>query len=132
MCEVGETQTDSGRESGTDEEHYAASLSVDAVLSLLADHQRRDLLRHLIDSNEQTASLDECVRHLLQREQTRFGECPGHEQIETALHHIHMPKLEEAGILEYDSRSRQYRYRGHDQLEAWLERIEDGESDADS
>lgn len=53
----------------------------------------------------------------------RTGERPAREHVETTLHHTHDPKLANAGILEYDARSREFRYRGHDRLEAWLERI---------
>lgn len=129
MGENGPEGTDSGTKNHRDMNLAATALSVDAILSLLADHQRRDLLRHLIESPEQTATLEECVQHILQREEERTGQCPGHEQVETALHHIHLPKLEQTNILEYDSRSQVLRYRGHERLEAWLDRIEAGESD---
>lgn len=107
------------------------SLSLDAILSLLANQQRRDLLHYLTDSSAQTAPLDECVGHLMEREEERSGQRSGHDQVEKALHHVHIPKLADAGLLEYDVRSQVVRYYGHEHLESWLGRIQADESEPD-
>lgn len=42
------------------------------------------------------------------------------------LHHRDLPKLEAAGLVEYDARSRTVRYDDHPALEAYLD-VVDGE-----
>lgn len=100
------------------------SLSLDAVLHVLADRYRRDLLRYLIDKDDETATVEECTNHLIEREAERTGERPAYDQVEVRLHHVHVPKLSDTGVIEYDPRSREFRYWGHARLEAWLDRIE--------
>lgn len=108
---------------------HEVSLSLDTILSLLAHHQRRDLLRYLMETPDQARSLEECVHHLTEREAERTGERPPQDQVETALHHSHIPKLRDAGVCEYDPRTQDLRYWGNDTLEAWLNRIEAHEAD---
>lgn len=122
-------ESESGLES--DEDVHEVSLSVDAILSLLANHQRRDLLQYFLDVPDRTATVDECISHLLERCEERTGERPAHDRIEAALYHIHIPKLVEAGVVEYDARSRDLRYRGHERLEEWLARIREETNAAD-
>ncbi|AEH35352.1 hypothetical protein Halxa_0713 [Halopiger xanaduensis SH-6] len=42
-------------------------------------------------------------------------------QIRTELQHVHLPKLEDAGVLEHDPRSETVRYWTQPSLEEWLE-----------
>lgn len=96
-------------------------LSLNAILELLTHHHRRELLRELIDDPDHTANLDEITTILIDREIERTGKRPGRTEIETQLHHIHLPKLTNAGIVEYDTRSKEVRYRRHERLEDVLE-----------
>ncbi len=59
----------------------------------------------------------------MRQDEARTGESPGHDQVAATVHHIHIPKLSEVGILEYDARSQAIRYRSHTALEDWLDRI---------
>lgn len=79
----------------------AISLSLNAMFELLAHHHRRDLLRFLIGADDRIATVDEIATHLITQEAQRTGRQPGHDQIETALHHTHLPKLAEAGVIDY-------------------------------
>ena len=45
------------------------------------------------------------------------------------LHHKTLPKLADAGILEYDPRQHDVRYTGHDGLESLLDQIHADESE---
>lgn len=103
------------------------SLSPDAILSILAHPQRRDVLSVLRAASDHTATLDECVTYVVRQEEKRTGTRPGHDLVEASLHHVHVPKLVDAGIVEYDARSQEMRYWSHDGLESWLDRL-----DADS
>jgi len=44
------------------------------------------------------------------------------------LQHIHLPKLEDAGILEQDPRSETVRYWGQPSVEEWLEHAQHKET----
>jgi hypothetical protein len=45
------------------------------------------------------------------------------KQIGIHLHHVTLPKLAEAGVIEYDARSQTARYRGHPLIEHWLDHV---------
>lgn len=80
-----------------------SSDAVDAVFDLLSNHRRRHALSYLAGRDE-AVTLDELARELARREGTvHEAAC---QQVMTALHHTHLPKLADAGFLEYDERSR--------------------------
>lgn len=95
----------------------STDLSLNAILELLTHHHRRELLRKLIHESDHTANLDEITTTLIEQEIERTGERPGRHEIEIQLHHIHLPKLTDAGIIEYDTRSKEVRYWQEEQLE---------------
>lgn len=97
-----------------------SGLSVDAMLNLLAHAYRRGLLQYFVDSTNDISTLDEVTTRLVARERKRTDDRPTRDRVETELVHVHLPKLSSAGILEYDSRSREIRYRRHDRLESLL------------
>lgn len=100
-----------------------STLSLDAILELLASAQRREILRALRDESDHTATVDELVAHVVDRETQRTGTRPGRDQIEMMFHHVHLSKLVDAGLVEYDARSQELRYWSHDQLEDLLSYI---------
>jgi|GEM_PF-497234 len=97
------------------------SLPMDELLELVAHQHRRDLLRYVTRSTDTTAEIDEVTTHLLERHAERTSDQPDRDQLELLLHHIHLPKLTAAGIIEYDSRSNELRYRRHARLETLLD-----------
>lgn len=104
-------------------------LSVDAILELLANHRRRDLLDFFQNSSTQAAPLQEVTEHLTACELDRVGEHPGFDQLRTELFHTHIPKLADTGLLEYDERSEQLRYWPNERVEKWLNHIHAMESE---
>ena len=99
--------------------------SLDAILELLSQYQRRTMIRYLSDATDNVVSIDDIIDHLEQIERERAGESPGEDHLLSVLVHIHGPKLEEAGLIEYDVRSRELRYYPNERVETVLERIED-------
>lgn len=97
------------------------SVSVDTVLDLLAHRHRRELLGYVIDSAGETSPIDDVTTSLCRQDSERTDTCSDRDRIELSLRHTHLPKLVAAGVIEYDSRSRELRYRRHDRLETVLE-----------
>lgn len=92
---------------------------VDQLLDTLSDNLQRELIHYFENvTTDEIASLDEVVAHIDQR-------VPGTnpENLRTTLHHAHLPKLTGRGWIEYDSRSGDIRYRGHDAAEELLREV---------
>lgn len=98
-------------------------LSLNATLEILAHHHRREILCILTNAPDHTATVDE----LINREAERTDERPGHDEIEVAIHHVHLPKMADAGVVEYDARSQELRYWRNDRLEDLLEYVQSEE-----
>lgn len=99
---------------------------LDRSFDALADGRRRALLRHLSETDGDAASFAELVDHVAGR-----GTAPDVDRVAASVFHVHLPKLAEADLVEYDDRNRTVRYRGDELVEAWLERVERVEREAD-
>lgn len=100
------------------EDVQTASIAYDA----LADRERRAVVAHFMTEDSNTASVNDLI--------TQYQEMTGDEDIsanslEIRLHHQHLPKLADAGIIEYDARSQTVRYHGGSQVENLLESVFD-------
>lgn len=71
----------------------------DEIYAALACGERRELLRYLKDV--QVAQFEEVAQHLLKRENGSAEEKP--DAMRIRLHHVHLPKLVETGVLTLDS-----------------------------
>ncbi|WP_198661980.1 ArsR/SmtB family transcription factor [Halorussus litoreus] len=100
----------------------AVSLSLDETLEILANYERRRILGYLMNAPSATASADELVEHLL-AQQADAGDRPGRGHVTATLHHVHLPKLADAGVVDYDPRSQEVRYWSDDRLEEWYDCI---------
>lgn len=86
----------------------AQTQKTDRLLDVLADSVRREVLRYFENDSETTVvQLDDLVAHL---DKTLPHDS---RQFRLGLHHVHLPKLEGAGWLDYDPRSEQIRYHGN-------------------
>lgn len=97
--------------------------SIDVILGVLANRRRRNLLEYLRDRSR--ATVDDLIDHLQERESVGELEAgrdgPSRDDVELTLVHIHLPKLADAGAIEYDERNREVRYRGDERLDALLD-----------
>lgn len=100
------------------------NLSTNAVLDVLAHHHRREILKVLINSDTNTVEFDEIIPQICSRETSRVGSYPSRNQISTEFHHVHLPKLTDAGVVEYDSRTKELRYWEHEGIEKTLEHVQ--------
>ncbi|WP_232703546.1 DUF7344 domain-containing protein [Halobacterium wangiae] len=89
---------------------------VNTLLETLSSPHRRELI-HYFESSPQTDgdSLDALVSHL----DTRMPSTTP-TNLETVLHHTHLPKLEEEGWIEYDPREEWIQYHGNEDVESIL------------
>ena len=79
------------------------SLSLDDVFELLSYRRRRLALYHLVDA-ENPVDFDELVSQVVDWETGSLTPPRDHERtVSTALHHRHLPRLAEAGVVEYDA-----------------------------
>ena len=95
----------------------------DELHRALADGRRRLVLRQLATTDGDVASVDDLVDEIV----TRADLPVDRERIAVALHHGALPHLDEAGLVEYDARSRTVRYRETPQVERALHLVRDAE-----
>lgn len=114
-------------DSGPDDPPYRLEegLALDAVFELLSDRRRRYALYCLNGSPSGVVEFSELVQCVTAKE-TEGGECSTDHcrSLATELLYHHLPKLIEANVVEYDSRSDTVRYRERPSLQEWLEHAE--------
>lgn len=98
--------------------------SLDEILEILSHYQRRSIIRHLRDAPGRRHTIDEVVAHLQAVEREMHGETPDEDHLLSLLVHVHGPKLDDAGLVDYDVPSREIRYHPNETYEQLLERIE--------
>lgn len=96
--------------------------TIDDVLSLVADRRRRYALYHLCDraaasDREVAVSLRDLARRVAAVERDTDPDRVLEDEFERVylgLQHNHVPRLEDAGVVEYDEDDRQVRFVGAD------------------
>lgn len=96
------------------------SSALDDIFGVLADPMRREVIRYCADHANEPTDLDTVVDYLA--EQRRDGE-PDRDRIALRLHHLHLPKLAETGLVEFDPDSGRLEYRSNDAIESCLSEI---------
>ena len=107
-------------------------LSLDTIFSLLSNRSRRHVLAYLASETDGVVDLPELVAAVADRKSGENTDDAPDAAVALAVRHNHFPKLEEAGVLEYDARSRTIRYYGHPKLETYLELARTFETESDS
>lgn len=103
------------------------SAHLNAIFSALADETRRHVLRYFISAPETATEVDDLVAYILAQD----GTLDDPERIAIQFNHVTLPKLDEAGLLEYDARSDFVRYQEPPWMEAvwsFVTEMEDAES----
>lgn len=81
---------------------------VSAVFDVLADERRRHVLYYLLEDAGGEAGVADVATHLRSVESSSRTADP--ETIRTELHHRHLPRMEEAGLVDYDTPEARVRY----------------------
>jgi hypothetical protein len=89
---------------------------LDARLDALSGTRRRLVVHYFVTTGRDAAPVEDVVSHLVERE----GTAGDRERTLVGLHHVTLPKLEEAGVVEYDARTETVRYRGDPLVEECL------------
>ena len=79
--------------------------SVDGIFELLS-HQRRRAILDLLLTHDRPLTLTDLRNEVVEKEQgTEITEIPSKQvqQVHLSFHHVHIPKLEESGVINYDS-----------------------------
>ncbi|WP_135852758.1 DUF7344 domain-containing protein [Halorussus salinus] len=79
---------------------------LDTVFTALAHPLRREVLSVLSGRDDGVAEIEELAERL-----EGVSEAESTARLRAALHHTHLPTLDEAGLAEYDPRSGAVRYR---------------------
>lgn len=94
--------------------------TIDGCFDALASRRRRQVLAYLEGEGSDEVSFDALVSAVVAAEPRPDARTGHYEQVALALHHAHLPKLERAGLVEYDPRARTVRYRGHSLISGCL------------
>ncbi|OLZ40793.1 hypothetical protein A6E15_07225 [Natrinema saccharevitans] len=111
--------------------------SLDLVFDLLSNRRRRYALYYLNQQSDGVATVAALAKNVVAFERGAADGAdrdaarspsdqdpdPADERgtVRVELRHVHLPKLEDAGVLEHDRRSETVRYWGQPSLEEWLE-----------
>lgn len=93
----------------------------DRLLSALANQHCRFVLSYFGNTSEEYAAVDDLATALARRDPEDENRAAKH------LHHIALPKLADAGLVDYDARTKTVRYRGHPRLEKVREYVSESE-----
>lgn len=95
-------------------------LSPEEVYETLASRHRRYAL-HYLHRFRPDATIQDVAAFVAERAAQTGDEAVDHERLLSELHHTHLPKLADAGLVEYDPATETVTYRGDRVLEAHLE-----------
>ncbi|WP_336339662.1 DUF7344 domain-containing protein [Haloarcula brevis] len=98
--------------------------SLDAWLQFVDDRHRRRIIHHLRHEATGTTTVDELVEQFHSSgSDSKDGPAQDREALAIQLHHVHLPKLAEHGVLEFEHRSGSVRYTPDEQLETVLDSL---------
>lgn len=91
---------------------------VDRILKLLANKERRRVVDYFSRNGADTETVEVLGARLTQLMVDADGTHESSTEVAQArLHHVHLPELQEYGIVEYDARTGHVRYRPDEQVE---------------
>ena len=110
------------------------SVSTDTILSAVASEHRRAILTALANAPEETLEYEALVTRVADqvRDDGPKQVSDGHRQrVRIALHHTHLPKLEEARMVDYEAEAGDVRFDGGTLEQKILTLVEQHETQSD-
>ena len=95
-----------------------------SVLRLLAPERRRAVMRALMEEPNATHRVDDIVSAIQETHGEVGDEASNRTYLRSSLHHTHLPKLDDAEVVEYDAEHGTVQYRGDPHIERWVDQIE--------
>lgn len=103
---------------------------LDTVFELLSAARRRYLLYYLCTMKGSVTEFEAAVNAVYEYEAAGAdADGPTRENVRIGLHHVHLPHLANAGVIDYDRRHGTIRFSGDPTLEKWVERAQYEELD---
>lgn len=99
------------------------SETLDGMLELLSNRRRRVFVEYLQSAPDEGGSISAATEYLLATQGSHPSEGRVHSEIRTELQHVHVPKLADVGIVDYDRRSGTVRYRSTERFDELFETI---------
>ncbi|WP_226004051.1 DUF7344 domain-containing protein [Natrinema salinisoli] len=96
------------------------SVSAETALRVVADPCRRSILSQLIDSEEVVVPMKTLVDRIAPENPPPEATGAHATSLLIDVHHIHLPKLAAANVIEYDPRAKTIRYTPDERLERVL------------
>lgn len=97
-----------------------SELSLGDVFSLLEARRRRCVLYALSDAADEVVAFERLRDEVRELEQRCQGAPDVPESVTISLEHVHLPRLHEANLVEWDRDAREIEYVGHPLVERWL------------
>ncbi len=91
------------------------SISPNTVLPAVANEHRRAILNALDNASERTLEYDVLVDRVADRvrdEDANLESAEHRQRVRIALHHTHLPKLDDARIIDYEAETGRVRFVG--------------------
>lgn len=95
-------------------------IPVDEVHRLLANERRRYILAYLVRRPADVVPVEDVVEFVAEREEPKPGPGTPRDRIATDVHHVHVPKLADAGVVRFDPVAGTVRYVTSDRVEQFL------------
>ncbi|ACV46161.1 MULTISPECIES: DUF7344 domain-containing protein [Halomicrobium] len=99
---------------------------IDDVFELLADWRRRAVVLHFVDTEASSATVEALATAVTQRGMGRDClDVVSVSAVRTDLVEVHLPRLDEKGVLDFDRRSESVHYWGQPTVEKWAEHVDE-------
>lgn len=115
----GHTENDTPPQPSTDvnsPNENSARTSTDLIYHLLSNERRRILLSSLLERPDERVPVDDVIDEIARHERPDPGPVSHRDRVTIDLHHVHLPKLADAGVIEHDPVTRTVRYEGPEAL----------------
>ncbi len=102
---------------------------LDRDLEALASRKRRKVLEHFLTADTEVTTLEVLSCKLARLNVGDGGDGPPPtERARTELHHVHLPRLADRGLVEYDAESGTVRYRSDERVEVLVRTLAEWET----
>ena len=97
----------------------------DEALNLIAEQRRRQIIRYLKENDNRQISIDDLATCISEDSDRDRGCINFEKRLRVELYHAHLPKLETAGVVDYDEDRDVVSYQSRDHIEDLLEFVMD-------